>query len=98
MNRWYCNIIKNSDNKYYANMQIEGKNVYDLSIDVDYRTLSKEIEDKTGIRILKCKDMIFEKLSDTEKVATIDCTQYRNGDCRVTLKELKNGWQPAWMN
>jgi hypothetical protein len=77
-------------------MQIEGRNIYDLPIDVDYRTLSKSIFNKTGITILKCKDMIFEKLSDTEKVATIDCTQYRNGDCRVTIKELLNGWKPAW--
>jgi hypothetical protein len=87
--------MKNSENKYHAVMQIEGGNVYDLDENVDYRTLSKSIEDKTGITILKCKDMIFEKLSDIEKIATIDATQYRE-DCRVTMKELKNGWKPAW--
>jgi hypothetical protein len=76
-------------------MQIEGRNIYDLEENVDYRTLKKSIEDKTGIRILQCKDMIFEKLSNTEKVATIDCTQSRE-DCRVTMEELKNGWKPAW--
>lgn len=98
MNRWVCKIIKNSDNKYHADMQIEGRNIYDLEENVDYKTLSKSIFNKTGIQILKCKDMIFEKLSNTEKVATIDCTQYRNGDCRVTMKELINGWKPAWEN
>lgn len=97
MNRWVCKIIKNSDNKYYADMQIEGRNIYDLAENVDYRTLKKSIEDKTGIRILQCKSMNFEKLSNTEKVATIDCTQSRE-DCRVTVKELTNGWKPAWEN
>lgn len=96
MNRWFCKIIRNSENKYYAVMEIEGKQVQGLAKNVDYRTLSKSIENKTGITILKCKDMIFEKLSATEKVATIDCTQSRNGDCRVTMKELLNGWKLAW--
>jgi hypothetical protein len=95
MNRWFCKIIKNSENKYYAVMEIEGKTIYDLAENVDYKTLRKSIENKTGITILKYKEMIFEKLSNTEKVATIDATQTRN-DCRVTIKELINGWQPAW--
>lgn len=96
MNRWFCKIIKNSDNKYYAIMEIEGKQVQGLAENVDYKTLSKSIENKTGIIILKCKNMIFEKLSNTEKVATIDCTQSRNGDCRVRVEELIKGWKPSW--
>lgn len=96
MSRWFCKIIKNSDNKYRAVMEIEGKQVQGLAENVDYRTLKKSIEDKTGIRILQCQSMIFEKLSNTEKVATIDCTRSREGDCRVRIEELIRGWKPAW--
>jgi hypothetical protein len=98
MNRWFCKVVKNSENKYYAVMEIEGKPVQGLAENVDYKTLSKSIENKTGIIILKCKNMIFEKLSNTEKIATIDVTQSKEGDCRVTVKELANGWKPAWEN
>ena len=98
MGRWYCKVIRNSNNKYYANMEIEGKTVYDLPMNVDYKTLKEAIQKETGVVILKCKDMIFEKLSDTEKIATIDATQHRGEgtDCRVRIEELMRGWKPAW--
>lgn len=98
MNRWFCKVIKDKDNKYYAHMEIEGQEVKDLPMNVDYKTLKKSIEDKTGVIILKYKDMIFEKLSNSEKIATIDASQntHKNGDCRVRVAEIINGWRPAW--
>ncbi|WP_252241620.1 hypothetical protein [Clostridium sp. ZBS18] len=96
MARWYCKVIKDNDNKYYANMEVEGKTI-DLPIGVNYKKLKEEIKNKTGIDILKCKDMIFEKISCNEKIATIDCTRYRNnGDCRIRIEELITGWKPSW--
>lgn len=97
MAKWICTVIQR-DEKYRAVMEIMGKSVEDLPTDVDYRTLYEAIRLKTGISILKRKDMIFEKLSDFEKIATLDATQYRGvgTDCRVTIKERINGWKPDW--
>ena len=39
--------------------------------------------------------MIWERLSDFEKIATIDATQPR-ADCRVRINERQNGWKPKW--
>jgi len=96
MSKWACTIVKEHEGTYYTNMEINGITVKDLPEGVNYNTLKEAIKNKTGITILKHKDMIFEKLSDTEKVATIDATQYRGigKDCRVTLKERIKGWKP----
>lgn len=94
--KWTCTIIQ-SNGKYRAIMERGGKSVEDLPSEVDYRTLKEAIRLKTGVEILKRKDMIFERLSDFEKIATIDATQHReNRDCRVTMKDRKNGWKPCW--
>lgn len=100
MGRWTCTIIQNTETGKYrvADFQINGKKVivtfpeFSYYRYVDLRTL---IKIKTGIDILKRKDMIFEKLSDFEKIATIDATQIRE-DCRVTMAERKAGWQPCF--
>lgn len=94
--KWTATVIQ-KDGKYRAIMTIGGKEVDGLPSDVDYRTLREAIKSKTGVEILKRKDMIFEKLSDFEKIATIDVTQVRK-DCRVTVAERKNGWKPCWNN
>ena len=90
--------IIQSEGKYRAIMLMGNKEVEGLPSYVDYRTLKEAIRLKTGVEILKRKDMIFERLSDFEKVATIDATQYRGEgkDCRVTLAERINGWKPCW--
>lgn len=94
MRKWTCTIIQR-DGKYRAVMLINNKEVDGIASDVDYRALSQSIKQITGIEILKRKDMIFERLSDFEKIATIDATQPRN-DCRVTVTERINGWNPCW--
>lgn len=94
MRKWTCTIIQ-CDGKYRAVMLINNKEVDGIASDVDYKTLSQSIKQITGIEILKRKDMIFERLSDFEKFATLDATQPRN-DCRVTAAERKNGWNPCW--
>lgn len=95
MKRWTCTVIQQGG-KYRAIMEVNGKNVPDLPEDVDYRTLIREIRAKTGIQLLQRKNMIFERLSDFEKIATIDNTQTRE-DCRVTISERINGWKPCWI-
>lgn len=92
--KWTCTIIQR-DGKYRVVMLIDNKEVDGIASNVDYRTLSQSIKQLTGIEILKRKDMIFERLSDFEKIATIDATQPRN-DCRVTVTERINGWNPCW--
>lgn len=98
MSKWICTVVQDADGKYYANMDIDGVEVIELPEHVDYKTLREAIKNKTGISILMKKDMIFERLSDFEKVATIDATQYRGEgkDCRVTIEERINGWKPCW--
>ena len=96
MNKWTCTIIQNTDSgKYHADMLIDNKNVDGIPFDVDYKTLTEAIKRVTGISILKRKEMIFERLSDFEKIATLDNTQCRN-DCRVTVEERIRGWMPCW--
>ena len=95
--KWTLTVIQ-SNGKYRAIMLMDNKEVEDLPSEVDYKTLKEAIRLKTGVEILKRKDMIFERLSDFEKVATIDATQYRGEgkDCRVTIEDRKNGWKPCW--
>ena len=96
MRKWICTIIQNTDSgKYHADMLINNKIVDGIPFDVGYKTLTEAIKRITGISILKRKEMIFERLSDFEKIATIDATQPRN-DCRVTVTERINGWTPCW--
>lgn len=95
--KWTLTVIQ-SNGKYRAIMLMDNKEVEDLPSEVDYKTLKEAIKLKTGVTILQRKEMIFEKLSDFEKIATIDATQYRGEgkDCRVTMEDRKNGWQPDW--
>ena len=96
MKKWTCTVIQNTDSgKYHADVLINNKSVDGIPFDVDYKTLTEAIKRVTGISILKRKEMIFERLSDFEKIATIDATQPRN-DCRVTVTERINGWNPRW--
>ena len=96
MRKWICTVIQNADSgKYHADVLINNKSVDGIPFDVDYKTLTEAIKRVTGISILKRKEMIFERLSDFERIATIDATQPRN-DCRVTVEERINGWNPCW--
>lgn len=96
--KFVCTVIQDSNRKYTASVIIDQKEVEGLPTCVDYKTLKEEVLNKTGIVILKHKEMIFERLSATEKIATIDATQYRGEgkDCRVTIEERINGWKPCW--
>lgn len=100
MGRWTCTIIQNTETGKYrvAQMLEEGKEIIGFKENVDWKTLTDSIKQITGISFLKRKDMIFERLSDFEKIATIDATQYRGvgKDCRVTIAERKAGWQPCF--
>lgn len=95
MKKWVCTIIQDENHKYRAIMLINNQNVDDLPSEVDYKTLREAIRKKTGIEILKKRDMFFDRLSHFERIATIDNTQYRE-DCRVRIEERKNGWTPCW--
>lgn len=92
--KWICTIIYNKTiGKYRAIMEVNGRSIDNLPVDVDYNTLKNEIKRITGKEILKRKDMIFERLSNYELIATIDAASCRK-DCRVTIAERKNGWKP----
>ena len=102
MRRWTCTIIQNTETGKYrvADFTIEGRDITEKfrdPFDLDYRSLMSLIRKETEIEILNRKDMIFERLSDFEKIATIDATQYRGGrGCRVTIKDRIAGWQPCF--
>ena len=85
--KWTCEVIKDFDGRYYANMYVNGKYVHGLPEYVDYRTLRNAIKEKTGIEILMCKDMIFENMPcSRKKSALLDATCERP-DIRVTMAE-----------
>ena len=98
-NRWTCTIVQNTETGKYriADFRINGIVVWELQLlsEVYYLALKEEVKRVTGIQLLPRRDMFFEKLSDFEKIATIDNTQVRN-DCRVTIKERIAGWQPCF--
>ena len=98
MSKWCCTVIHKDKEGYRAILTIDGYKVEDLPEYVGYNELRNAIKRATGIEILQRKDMIFEKLSDCEQIATIDNTQYRGEgkDCRVRLVERQNGWKPKW--
>lgn len=89
--KWTCEIVRDSG-KYYANLCYGGELIKGLPEYVDYKTLSQAIRLKTGVCILKAKDMIFEKCGRKE-YAMIDNTQPRN-DCRVRISEILDGYKP----
>lgn len=106
MSKWCCTVIHEKDGfkegyfkpknyGYRAILEIDGYTVRDLPENVGYAELRKAIKCMTGKEIPYCKDMIWEKLSDCEHIATIDATQPRK-DCHVTLSERQNGWKPKW--
>lgn len=100
MGRWTCTIIQNIETGLYrvADFRIDGKDIterFRVPFDLDYRGLVTFVKEETGICLLKRRDMIFERLSDFEKIATIDETQERE-DCRVTIKERIAGWKPCF--
>ena len=94
MGKWTCEVIRDFDGSYCANMAIDGEIIDGLPEYVDYNTLKLAISTKTGIEILKFKDMLFEKLQ-RKSYAFIDNTQPRS-DCRVPLAERLNGYKPRF--
>lgn len=92
--RWFIEVVQDYDGTYYANMIRGGKPVVGLPEHVDYNALRDAIREKTGVVILKRKEMFFQQ-SGHKKYAYIDNTQERN-DCRVTLQEITNGWRPQF--
>lgn len=92
MAKFTCEVVKEFDGTYYANLILNGELVKGLPEYVSYKELAQAIKEKTGIVILKCKDMIFERCG-RKYYAFIDATQSRN-DCRVKLEERLNGYKP----
>jgi len=92
--RWAATFIQNTETgKYHCTINTENAGFIDFWDEYDWISLCNEIRISTGICMLKRKDMHFEKLSDFERIATIDATQTRD-DCRVSLDEIRQGWKP----
>lgn len=94
MSKFTCEIVRDFDGTYYANVCVDGKMVEGLPEHVNYNTLKDAIRRKANVEILKCKDMIWEKVG-RKHYALIDATQTRN-DCRVTRAEVYDGWEPCF--
>lgn len=96
--KWICTVIQDSNRKYTATLTMDQKEVEGLPSGVDYKTLKEAILRKAGIVFVSQKQLIFEKFTDKEKIATIDTTQYlgEGKGCRVTIEDRINGWKPCW--
>lgn len=63
----FVEIVRNTDNKYYANVILNNEKLEGLSKNIDYNTLKKEIQEKTGFEILPLKALRFvKKYNDKE--------------------------------
>jgi len=93
MNKWYADIVRDFDGSYYCTLVINGKMVLGLPAYVDYRTLRNAIKDRTGIEIIKAKDLLFKRMGRKQE-AIIDATRQRK-DCRVGLDEM-GAWKPCF--
>lgn len=60
--KFYCEIVKDFNNVYYANLYIDEELITDLPEYVSYSTLRKAIKDKTGVKIPFAKEIKFEKV------------------------------------
>lgn len=97
--RWAMTVIYDCDtHEYTATINTENNGFIDFWEGSDYNTLAKRIMEATGIVIIKRNNMIFEKLSAHERIATIDASGGKIGDCRVTLNEIRAGWKPNLPN
>ena len=92
MKKWFLEVVQDFDGSYYANLTIDAIPVKGLPEYVDYKTLKNAIKEQTGIVILNKNDMKFQQ-NGRKKYAYIDATQNRE-DCRVTLDEMYQGWEP----
>ena len=97
MGKFFLEVVQDRAGGYSANMRLDGIPVKGLPENVDYNALRDAIRVKTGVEILKHKDMIFQQ-DGRKNYAYIDTTQYRGEgkDCRVTLDEIKQGWEPKF--
>lgn len=94
--KWTCEVIRNKNYKYSAVMVEGGVKVEGLPENVDYNTLREAIRRQTGVCMLKCKDMLFERHKGLD-YAFIDNTHHRPGkDCRVSLADRRNGYAPKF--
>ena len=93
--RWAATFIQNTETgKYHCSINTENCGVIDFWDEYDWNSLALAVEMTTGIRILKRKDMHFEKISEFAKIATLDASGAKKGDCRVSLEEIRQGWKP----
>ena len=90
--KWFLEVVQDFDGTYYANMVMNGKPVTGLPEYVNYNTLRDAIRQQTGVVILNRSQMKFQGRG-RKKYAYIDNTQERP-DCRVTLREMDQGWKP----
>lgn len=91
MKSWYCELIRDFDGTYYANLVIDGRLVLGLPAYVNYKTLHSAIKERTGIQLPPVSQMHFCKLGRKQE-AIIDGTRTRP-DCRVPAREIKD-WRP----
>ena len=95
MSKWFCEIVKDFDGTYYANLTIDGKLIKGLAEYVKYNELKKSIREQTGICIVNKKNLIFQGYG-RKKYAFIDATQPCKHGSIVTLDEIISGHRPVF--
>lgn len=89
--------VEERNHKYTPTLMVDGCLVLGLGINQSYNAMANEIRQKTGIKILRLKDMIFERCTQLHcNLATLDATGGKIGDCRITNKDFINGYKPNW--
>jgi len=92
--KWFCEIVKDFDGTYYANMTDENGLVKGLPEYVDYRTLSNAIKQQTGRQIVSRKYLKFTRLGRKQYAYINACFPSEEGCCMTysteNMEKVKN--------
>lgn len=57
-----CELVRDFDGTYYANISVDGNRVSDLPENIDYRTLKKAIKEQYRVELPLVKDLVFQRI------------------------------------
>jgi hypothetical protein len=79
--KWICEIVRDFDGTYYANMTDENGYVSGLPEYVNYKTLIDGVEEKTGRCLPLCKHLKFKNIGRKGYAIIQACFPHPEGSC-----------------
>lgn len=85
--KWFCEIVKDFDGTYCANMTNENGMVRGLPENVNYKTLCNGIRATTGISLVPCKYLKFKQHGEKKYAYVQNCFESLEGCCMTYTPE-----------